>query len=483
MSQHPIGTRVIVTDTRTIVGGEPLGSGRSPYVGKIGTVVEYIWDDSHKVEFDDDWLSGSGSWSFNALDVYDPDAVVPEVKTDAPEVEKVEVTRDHHDDCVPGQKITDFEVGDRVTVRDCAYTDGYGNLTPGEVYTVVEVLPHGVPGAGSIRLEEVTNTSEWSPGYDTGAFGHLIFAPMDKTADVDLDEPDAPKPTPDTVKIGDRIVITARRCGHKFEIGQTVEIDRGITPTDVHAKSLDGDDDGADGYGWYLAYGEFVMAPADDEPADDLADLGLSFFDGTATLLDGTVVRVGDEVRIDTSQFGWNPGVGNHGDVVTITSIRPRTSGGWIIGGSGDSGAGFEWFRGIKPVEADDETADLARDLADALKKCEELESERDDLLATVNQRNDERVTLTQAASDERRRLCAEIDTLKAERDLLATEADARNDRDSAIEEALRDSLADTVAEANEIGAALDWILTNADDGQRRAVDVFREGFRKGAQD
>lgn len=99
-----------------------------------------------------------------------------------------------------------------------------------------------------------------------------------------------------------------------------------------------------------------------------------------------------------------------------------------------------------------------SRLLEDAHRAITEANSEVVALTHALEESQGERTTLTQAASDERRRLCEEIDTLRA-------------------------NLSRTIREANESEAALNWLLKDQEPGVRHAVEAFLDGFRVGASD
>jgi hypothetical protein len=60
MSQHPIGTRFKVVQTRA-------GTVNPRFVGATGEVTEHLGSRSHRVRFDDESLSNGGTWSRAAL--------------------------------------------------------------------------------------------------------------------------------------------------------------------------------------------------------------------------------------------------------------------------------------------------------------------------------------------------------------------------------------------------------------------------------
>lgn len=125
-----------------------------------------------------------------------------------------------------------------------------------------------------------------------------------------------------------------------------------------------------------------------------------------------------------------------------------------------------------------------SRYVAEAKAAVAEAHAEIERFSAKVGEMQQERSTLTQAASDERRRLCAEIDEAAAQRERMAEEASAlREDidaRDQRINSLIREKTSLEI-ENEELQAALDYAWTFLSEENKSRVAGYRDGYQERA--
>lgn len=392
-----VGDRVKITDAITSISSHPVGSGRSVYVGKAGTLRMAREDyDYHEIDFDDASLSKYGSWSRDALKPLAVNEPLDEAKDDA-----------------AAPDLSDPEVRRGLPMME-AYPVGsvWNHVSSGDQPVTILGPDPDDDGRLMVHLPRYTQQAPYEGSWVRGAldaYGKLVSLPDDSEQD------DA---TPD-FKVGDRVEV------HGWG-GDNTNVWNGpgtIARVETHGVSVKTDN-------FMQGYFERQYVRHLDEDSTPEIKVGdrvmvTEAFGVKSLPVPGTVTEVGG--RQSFSQGGLHP-----------YRVTPDKG---TLAYSAEGYSGGMWAAKVEPLtEADEDQI-----VVDTLRA--DLEAQRvqiEDQRSLIEAQRNERATLTQAASDERRRLVAEIDALKIERDA------ALEDRAS-----YKESLAATVREANEFNAAL----------------------------
>lgn len=298
-----------------------------------------------------------------------------------------------------------IKVGDHVRILEALYAEEFDfpNVTGivTEVDTGTTLGPDGTPHPFTVEIDD-----EHAKYARHGSKDYLHCVRVEHIDTTTSKEDTTMPERPESFAVGDRVVITDLRSpvgGERRGSGRSSYVGKTATVVDSERGSyvLEFDDESLSSIGSWsydvldpepiagetpvaeaapvadfktgdrvevVGYGHGWDGPAtilDHHPGSpflriDSDGLGIGAFEPeyirplvevdapTATLVDGTVITIGDSVRVNTDQYGRNRGslrtgsvTMHHDEIVTVTEISPRffQNDGWIV-----NGVGFEWF-------------------------------------------------------------------------------------------------------------------------------------------
>lgn len=412
-----VGDRVKVTDKRTSISGHPVGSGKSPYVGKTGTLWRIRNEiDSYQIDFDDASLSNSGTWSRDALDLLSVTDLTPgDVRRALPMMEAYPV----------GSVWNHISSGDQpVTILGPDPDDDQ------------RLMVHVPTYIGDSPYE-----GSWVRGaLDT--YGKLVSLPVGIGNFEKAD--DTPDPQIGDFKVGDRVEV----------VGWDERWDGPATVVRIGTLYVNVDSDGRKMTGGFSP--KYLRHLDDSEKADEVKDAEIKVGDrvmvteafGVKSLpTPGTVTAVGGHQRF--SQGGVHP-----------YRVTPDKG---TLAYSAEGYASGMYAAKVEPLSEVDEAKATAHSLRGEVER----------LGKRVSDLEGERNNLTQAASDERRRLCAEIDALKVERDAALEDRALYKGRLKASEARSNEGWA-FAARADALAEYVNSLLVHED---LLKVDAFLDGW------
>jgi len=420
---YVVGDRVQVTDVRTTVGAYPLGSGESEFVGKTATIEGADYHDSYFLKFDDDTIQSFGTWSHAALDL------------------------------IVDTSVTEIKVGDTVRVLAAMYGD-YGIDKVGTVTSVTgtftaagaaEVHPYDVDLGSKgilhcIKVEKVDTTDD---GLDPDNLTGMDLGDSEVAGPVDVN--------PDRVlEVGDRVRFRKTSWisgGDSADVGTMWDIvagDEGVVTKvypGIHGPAtnidIEWDKPGSrNAQGTHLSWVTPIDPPVPARPQIDFSGLRYATTREYAeTLKSGALSDRANDVltqiaagqKVDAYDLN-----GQMPYVLSSCATRSRSSSERrelakqarhlchivqaVLENHADDLPAYaegERSRAVAAVKAEATGYALQvdakqRELDAVSTALREQQQSNEDL-------RNERGTLTQAASDERRRLTDEIDALKTE--------------------------------------------------------------------